>query len=609
MIGSNGENLIFVVSQPRAGSTLLQRMLAGHPSVFATAEPWILLHPLYALRRGGHTAEYNEEWAQAALRDFCGCLEGGEQAYLEAVRGMALSLYNNALRPSGRPCFLDKTPRYYYIASDLRRLFPQAKVIFLLRNPLAVLSSILTSWVQEDWPRLDQYQGDLVQAPSCLDAAIREQGDNAIVLRYEEMVEQPDRVITDLCGRIGLRFDPGMIDYGNHPKPKGNMGDAVGIHRHTRPVTDSREKWVRELAPRRRRVLAEAYLASLNEGMLRRLGYSREELLAALRSEPVEGGLLPSEWVQHAAGFFRIAPLTMAGVVQRMANAGQPEPQPFASLPAGGSPAAATSVPVAPACLPETPLPPAGSTPAIGTAARPARRLRAATRECVEEADEALAAGNLDRAREWMERALDLEPDHLELIAAKAELQTRGEDPVAAAETLRQGIALNPGSAFLQVLLGALCIRLGRVEEFEKAIARALALVPGHPEALRLLAGLNLEQHAFADAGRLYQELVRQAPADVASWLAVGKCAFETQDLAGAAEAFRRVLQLEPEHALARENLQFIEARLTTAPATAPATGSAVEVTAVRKTRGVPSVMESWLDSGKFWTTMQKLYR
>src|SRR5262249_40497787 len=150
-----GENLIFAISQPRAGSTLLQRILAAHPSIFATAEPWLMLHPLYALRAQGHTADYNAEWARAALKDFCDNLEGGEQAYLEALRGMGVSLYNQALQRSGRPCFLDKTPRYYQICPELRRTFPEAKFILLLRNPLAVLSSILTSWIHEDWERLE----------------------------------------------------------------------------------------------------------------------------------------------------------------------------------------------------------------------------------------------------------------------------------------------------------------------------------------------------------------------------------------------------------------------------------------------------------------------
>src|SRR5262249_31800148 len=106
MIGPLGENLIFAISQPRAGSTLLQRILSGHPEIFATAEPWIMLHPLYALRDGGYQADYNAEWARAALQDFCAQLEGGEQAYVEAVRAMGVLLYNQALRPSNRGRFL-----------------------------------------------------------------------------------------------------------------------------------------------------------------------------------------------------------------------------------------------------------------------------------------------------------------------------------------------------------------------------------------------------------------------------------------------------------------------------------------------------------------------
>ena len=61
MDGKQGENLIFIISQPRAGSTLLQRILGGHPEIHTAAEPWIMLHPLYALKSKGCSAEYNAE--------------------------------------------------------------------------------------------------------------------------------------------------------------------------------------------------------------------------------------------------------------------------------------------------------------------------------------------------------------------------------------------------------------------------------------------------------------------------------------------------------------------------------------------------------------------
>ena len=141
-----GTNMIFVISQPRAGSTLLQRILAAHPAVFSVAEPWLMLHPVYALKRGGVNAEYESSLARQGLDDFLSLFPEGEDVYIEALRGMASALYGRALTVEGKQYFLDKTPRYYLIIKELYRIFPQAKFVCLLRNPLAVLASILETW-------------------------------------------------------------------------------------------------------------------------------------------------------------------------------------------------------------------------------------------------------------------------------------------------------------------------------------------------------------------------------------------------------------------------------------------------------------------------------
>ena len=39
-----GHDLIFVISQPRSGSTLLQRLLSGHSWIQTSAETWLMLH-------------------------------------------------------------------------------------------------------------------------------------------------------------------------------------------------------------------------------------------------------------------------------------------------------------------------------------------------------------------------------------------------------------------------------------------------------------------------------------------------------------------------------------------------------------------------------------
>jgi glycosyltransferase involved in cell wall biosynthesis/Tfp pilus assembly protein PilF/protein-L-isoaspartate O-methyltransferase len=516
MIGSLGENLIFAISQPRAGSTLLQRILAGHRDVFATAEPWIMLHPLYALKERGLTTEYDAGHAREALKDFCESLDGGEDAYVQAVRGMGAALYNNALQLAGKRCFLDKTPRYYFVTEELRRTFPQAKFIVLLRNPLAVLASILDTWVKQDWSRLDVSKVDLVQAPALLARALDQFGNQAIIVRYEELVSEPERIVRGLCEYLELAYDPALLEYGNSAKPKGRMGDPVGIHRHSRPVGESLDKWKTTLASPRERLFAEAYLASLDDAVLTRLGYPKAGLLAALRSVPFGPGNVQPEWETHARNFFNLP--------RRISFAPTAAPQPAASI----------------------------TQPAL------ARVLSPRAAEYVGEADRHFAARDFANARDWIERALDMDADHPDLLITLANLEVQLGNLDAAAATLKKVAALQPQNPVIHVLLARLHLRQENIEEFENSLGRALRINPEEPSALRLMADLNLETGRFQDAAKAYFSLLQKTPNDVELILPLGVCFYKAGDRDSAKMMFERVLELQPGHALARENLSAV---------------------------------------------------
>ncbi len=412
MIGPHGENLIFLTSPPRAGSTLLQRLLLGSPDLFATAEPWIMLHPLFALRAHGHTADYNALWANAALTDFCAQLDGGTDAYLDAVRSFGRDLYNRALAPSGRRCFLDKTPRYYFIAPELRRTFPAAKFVFLLRNPLAVLASILDSWIKNDWPRLKDYACDVRLAPKLIADAIAAFGDDAIVLHYETLVAQPEAALRELCARLGIAHDDAMLDYGSRPKPPGRMGDDIGIPRHSRPVSESRDKWKSTLAEPRARYFAARYLDFLDERTLALLGYPKEQLVAELNAvAPTTSAPAPS-WLAHAEVFFDAPPASTV-----------PSEEPERRSPSrqGSPPGERTSAKNA------APAERRDSNSAGQTLSEGARR-------CLDQARSLLARGEREAARDYLERALDLAPAHPEIRALIESLNdpSGGKEPASA---------------------------------------------------------------------------------------------------------------------------------------------------------------------------------
>lgn len=273
-----GDSLIFIISQPRAGSTLLQRILAGHPLIQTSAEPWLMLHPIYALRDTGYQAEYDSYWAYRALHDFLTYQANGETTYLQAIRAWAHVLYGRALQGTGKKFFLDKTPRYYLIIPELYSLFPKAKFIFLIRNPLAVLSSIISVWVKSNWPDLASYRHDLLLAPRHILEGIELLGHNAITIRYEDLVTDPVESVSSLCQRLDISFSEDMLYYGDRPTLKGYLGDPTGIHEHKMPSANSLNKWTHLADTAQTKHLALAYLGELGAAMVEKLGYSASEI-------------------------------------------------------------------------------------------------------------------------------------------------------------------------------------------------------------------------------------------------------------------------------------------------------------------------------------------
>jgi hypothetical protein len=292
------EQLIFLVSQPRAGSTLLQLILAGANEIHTTAEPWLMLHPLYALRKTGHAADYDATVAHRALQDFLSTLHDGERAYEAAVRAMALELYGRACAEAGKAYFLDKTPRYYKILPELARVFPRARFVTLLRNPAAVLSSILYTWMKGNWARFDYFRDDLLAAPTLLAQFMADFPDRAIVAQYEALISAPEETVRMLCDRLGIAFDENLLQYGQRKQPSGRYGDPHGIRQHDRPSVAGLGAWLEQSADPQVRHLLLAYLNALGPDLIARLGYDADELAGAIEAVPVRPGRPALTWEQ-----------------------------------------------------------------------------------------------------------------------------------------------------------------------------------------------------------------------------------------------------------------------------------------------------------------------
>lgn len=284
-----GENLIFIISQPRSGSTLLQRVLFGHPEVQTAAETWLMLHPVYGLRSSGITADYDARFAREGVQEFLQNYTRGRAVYLDAIRAWANVIYDDVLQRHGKRYFVDKTPRYFFIIPELYELFPKARFVFLLRNPMAVLASELKTYVKGNWPVLGVFNADLVSAPKWILDGMELLGDKAAVIHYEKFVSDPEKSLRSLCDYLGLDFHGNMLDYSSTPKPVGRYNDPVGIDRHTRPDAGGVDKWKTMVNDDQSLHFAQSYLACLGPDIMNRLGYDYREVHGVLHSRRPSG--------------------------------------------------------------------------------------------------------------------------------------------------------------------------------------------------------------------------------------------------------------------------------------------------------------------------------
>ncbi|HTU56863.1 MAG TPA: sulfotransferase, partial [Polyangiales bacterium] len=209
------DRLIFVISPPRSGSTLLQHMLGSHSQILTYPEPH-LITPLAFL--GFYDivdkAPYDHINAAEAIKLFVQGLPGGEADYLAAVRSYTDTLYGRMLSTSDKRYFLDKTPGYALVLPFLTRLYPDAHYIVLTRHPLAIASSYANSFFDGDWLAAHMFNPIVNRYVPAIADLLRTPPKHLLQLSYEQLVRDPQTELSALCTFLGLDFQPTMVDYG-----------------------------------------------------------------------------------------------------------------------------------------------------------------------------------------------------------------------------------------------------------------------------------------------------------------------------------------------------------------------------------------------------------
>jgi hypothetical protein len=293
---------VFLISLPRSGSTLLQKMLAVSPRVATVAEPWICLPLATMMERDAVRAEYWHATCQLALEDLAKELPGGEAEFRELCADFVRSVYQRIAGDSGRTVFIDKTPRYYMIVPFLAEAFPEARFVFLFRNPVEVLTSILKTWRKDRFgPRLMANWVDIVRGPGDMVRGARSLGDRAMAIQYTRLVTEPEAVVREVCAYLDIPFSDEMLTRYHEVEFSGRMGDQVGVKAYGSVSTQSLSKWKSFVGNRYRKRYVQKYLRRLGPDVLSGFGLDMDAMLAEV--EAIPAGIRGS--LRDALGMYR----------------------------------------------------------------------------------------------------------------------------------------------------------------------------------------------------------------------------------------------------------------------------------------------------------------
>lgn len=233
---------IFIVGTPRAGTTLVSRILGRHPALFSP----------------GETHYFEDIWAR---RETLGDLETREELTIASERLMTVfgrfnqlnqtlvdehlsveKLVNRALELGGgydglysafmgllaetadKPRFCDDTPKHLFYLDTIFRLYPEARVIGCVRDPRDFLCSYKNFWRKSGHSdRLKALYHPIVTALLWRSSAnvmqqnaLKKYPGRMIWVQYEALVNKPHEEVKRLCEFADLPYTSNLLEVESH---------------------------------------------------------------------------------------------------------------------------------------------------------------------------------------------------------------------------------------------------------------------------------------------------------------------------------------------------------------------------------------------------------
>ncbi len=214
-------NPFFIVGAGRSGSTLLRVILNRHSLLCIPPESWFLL-PL------SQKFPFDRPLAGSDIDAACKIITGHRrwpdfgfdaewfshqvaEKQIDSIRGLCDLFFGLCLERTGKSQWGDKTPPYVQIVPEIMMLYPEARIIYLVRDGRDVANSFIDTrwhgpgaWANcREWIDATRRFASLSTNPNLAGRMLR--------IRYEDLVTRTEAVLSDICAFLGVDPEPSML--------------------------------------------------------------------------------------------------------------------------------------------------------------------------------------------------------------------------------------------------------------------------------------------------------------------------------------------------------------------------------------------------------------
>lgn len=145
----------------------------------------------------------------------------------------------------GKAIWCEKTPYNEFFLREIRAWYPTAKLIYIVRDPGSVISSLLNT----PWASKNIYKNIVEWKQST--RIFKKNREDFVFIRYEDLVDEPTRTVATFCENLEINFEDNMLQQRDASiKEKRDGWAKEALEKDTGKIdSQNKEKWRKNLTP------------------------------------------------------------------------------------------------------------------------------------------------------------------------------------------------------------------------------------------------------------------------------------------------------------------------------------------------------------------------